>query len=165
MLPQRRLAIVFCALAVCLTLGPASGQDKADSKATTLRVLVPTDQRVRIMINGAATKEKGAERDIVAPALPKDKEVYEVTATWRTNNYTKFYRTRKVAPKPGETVVVDLRKEDPKNRDHIEIRYVPTPEDVVERMCRLAKVGKDDVVYDLGCGDGRIVITAVAGFS
>jgi SAM-dependent methyltransferase len=38
--------------------------------------------------------------------------------------------------------------------------FVPTPPDVVERMLTLARVGKDDVVYDLGCGDGRIVITA-----
>jgi len=41
-----------------------------------------------------------------------------------------------------------------------DVHYVPTPEEVVEEMLRLAKVGKDDVVYDLGCGDGRIVITA-----
>jgi len=41
-----------------------------------------------------------------------------------------------------------------------DVHYVPTPEEVVEKMLELAKVGKDDVVYDLGCGDGRIVITA-----
>ena len=38
--------------------------------------------------------------------------------------------------------------------------YVPTPYHVVNRMLELAEVTKDDVVYDLGCGDGRIVITA-----
>ena len=38
--------------------------------------------------------------------------------------------------------------------------YVPTPQDVVERMLDMAAVTKNDVVYDLGCGDGRIVITA-----
>ena len=38
--------------------------------------------------------------------------------------------------------------------------YVPTPQDVVDRMLSLAGVGKNDVVYDLGCGDGRIPITA-----
>jgi len=41
-----------------------------------------------------------------------------------------------------------------------EVPYVPTPTEVVEEMLRVAKVGKNDVVYDLGCGDGRIVITA-----
>lgn len=38
--------------------------------------------------------------------------------------------------------------------------YVPTPQEVVDRMLQLAGVAKGDVVYDLGCGDGRIPITA-----
>lgn len=38
--------------------------------------------------------------------------------------------------------------------------YVPTPQEVVDRMLQLAAVTKNDVVYDLGCGDGRIPITA-----
>jgi SAM-dependent methyltransferase len=38
--------------------------------------------------------------------------------------------------------------------------YVPTPQDVVEKMLELAKVRKTDTVVDLGCGDGRIVVTA-----
>lgn len=42
--------------------------------------------------------------------------------------------------------------------------YVPTPQDVVDRMLDLADVTADDVVYDLGCGDGRIVITAAQRF-
>jgi hypothetical protein len=38
--------------------------------------------------------------------------------------------------------------------------YVPTPQEVVDRMLQLGQVRKTDVVYDLGCGDGRIPITA-----
>jgi len=38
--------------------------------------------------------------------------------------------------------------------------FIPTPDDVVARMLTLAKVTRDDVVYDLGCGDGRIPIAA-----
>jgi ubiquinone/menaquinone biosynthesis C-methylase UbiE len=41
-----------------------------------------------------------------------------------------------------------------------DVPYVPTPEKVVEGMLQLAKVGPKDVVYDLGSGDGRIVIAA-----
>jgi hypothetical protein len=41
-----------------------------------------------------------------------------------------------------------------------DVPYVPTPEIVVEKMLELAQVGPDDVIYDLGSGDGRIVITA-----
>jgi SAM-dependent methyltransferase len=40
------------------------------------------------------------------------------------------------------------------------VPYVPTPPEVVKKMLDMAKVGPDDVVYDLGSGDGRIVIMA-----
>jgi tRNA G37 N-methylase Trm5 len=42
--------------------------------------------------------------------------------------------------------------------------YVPTPQDVVERMLTLAQVGPKDVVVDLGSGDGRLVVTAAKKF-
>ncbi len=42
-----------------------------------------------------------------------------------------------------------------------DVPYVPTPEPVVSRMLQIAKVNRNDVVYDLGSGDGRIPITAV----
>jgi SAM-dependent methyltransferase len=45
-----------------------------------------------------------------------------------------------------------------------DVRYEPTPMEVVHAMLRLAKVTASDVVYDLGCGDGRIVITAARQF-
>lgn len=41
-----------------------------------------------------------------------------------------------------------------------DVPYVPTPQPVVDAMLQLAKVTGTDVVYDLGCGDGRIPITA-----
>jgi precorrin-6B methylase 2/LEA14-like dessication related protein len=42
----------------------------------------------------------------------------------------------------------------------VDVVYVPTPQDVVDKMLQLAEVRKDDLLYDLGCGDGRIVVTA-----
>lgn len=44
------------------------------------------------------------------------------------------------------------------------IPYVPTRHDVVRDMLWLADVGKDDIVYDLGSGDGRILIAGRARF-
>ena len=46
----------------------------------------------------------------------------------------------------------------------LDIHFVPTPHHVVKRMLELAKVGPNDVHYDLGSGDGRIVIAAVKDF-
>ncbi|KAF7599158.1 MAG: SAM-dependent methyltransferase [Candidatus Dactylopiibacterium carminicum] len=48
----------------------------------------------------------------------------------------------------------------PDNR--LDVPYVPTPQEVVDEMLRMAQVRTGDVVYDLGCGDGRVVITVAA---
>lgn len=45
-----------------------------------------------------------------------------------------------------------------------DVPYEPTPHHVVTQMLALAHVGSNDVVYDLGCGDGRIVIAAARQF-
>lgn len=46
----------------------------------------------------------------------------------------------------------------------LDVPYVSTPMEVVDGMLHLARVGADDMVYDLGCGDGRIVIAAARDF-
>jgi cyclopropane fatty-acyl-phospholipid synthase-like methyltransferase len=58
------------------------------------------------------------------------------------------------AQPPAQTQ--DLRKPD--------VFYVPTPQAVVDAMLKMANVTGKDVVYDLGCGDGRIPITAAQRF-
>ena len=45
-----------------------------------------------------------------------------------------------------------------------DVIFVPTPQEVVDKMLELAKVGKADVLYDLGSGDGRIPVTAAKRF-
>lgn len=52
----------------------------------------------------------------------------------------------------------------PLPRPMVNAPYVRTRENVVERMLELAQVGPDDVVYDLGCGDGRILVAAAKKF-
>ena len=60
------------------------------------------------------------------------------------------------AQKPANNVQTPQREPD--------VVYVPTPNEVVDQMLALAKVTKNDVLYDLGSGDGRIVITAARKF-
>jgi predicted RNA methylase len=45
-----------------------------------------------------------------------------------------------------------------------DVVWVPTPMEVVEKMLEMAEVKKDDILFDLGCGDGRIVVTAAKKF-
>ena len=57
-----------------------------------------------------------------------------------------------------QTVQQDDKEAEPKLK--LDVPFVPTPHDVVEKMLELASVTKKDLVYDLGCGDGRIVVAA-----
>ena len=61
-----------------------------------------------------------------------------------------------VAPSSAQQAPAPLRSPD--------VIFVPTPQEVVDAMLKLAKVGPNDVVYDLGSGDGRIPIAAVKDF-
>jgi predicted RNA methylase len=56
------------------------------------------------------------------------------------------------------TVVVPAGAQQPLRSP--DVIFVPTPQEVVDAMLKLAKVTKNDVIYDLGSGDGRIPITA-----
>lgn len=62
-----------------------------------------------------------------------------------------FAQDEEAAPAAEEEQQEEVKKDVP---------YVPTPEEVVEKMLELAKPKKGEVLYDLGCGDGRIVVTA-----
>ena len=54
--------------------------------------------------------------------------------------------------------------QDVQSRRSPDVPYVPTTDKAVQAMLKLANVQRNDVVYDLGCGDGRIVITAAKDF-
>src|SRR4029077_14951807 len=62
--------------------------------------------------------------------------------------------------KAGDEVALDLTKED-KKLDKIVVRWVPTPEDIVDKMAEMAKIGKDDVIFDAGGGDAVMLIRPV----
>lgn len=135
---------------------------KAEAKAkvkSLLKVKVPQED-AELKILDQAMKTGGSVREFDVPELEEGSPwEYEFTVIWEPNNYTKITRTKIVKFKAGETVEVDLTKDE--GNDKAFIRYVPTPDDVVQKMLELAKVDKEDTVFDLGCGDGRLVIAAV----
>ena len=57
-----------------------------------------------------------------------------------------------------------IAADDKSDKDKNRVVYWPTPQEVVDEMLKMAKVTKDDVLYDLGCGDCRIPVTAAKKF-
>jgi uncharacterized protein (TIGR03000 family) len=160
----RRTGVLLVVAPLVLAAAPLRAQAPAGPQPATLRVLLSQDNAT-LTIEGQSTRQTGTTRLFVSPPLDAAKSyTYTLVAKWMPNNYTTITRTRVVPVKAGASAEADLRKTDDKQPDDIFIRYVPTPDEVVEAMLKLAEVGPKDVVYDLGCGDGRIVVTAVSKF-
>jgi uncharacterized protein (TIGR03000 family) len=157
---------VFTLSSGLAALSVSAQPDKKDPKdakkaKSKLKILVPQDD-AELLIEGKATKPTGTTREFETPELEVGKPYeYDFTVMWQPNNYTKLTRTKKIEFKGGDDITADLTKVDPKNPDKAVIRWVPTPDDIVEEMMKLGKVGKDDIVYEPGPGDARMLIAAV----
>jgi len=153
----------LCLLFLVALTAAAVGQEKAES---TVTILVPEKghEETVVKVNGKKLDGKGGERTYRA-ALEKGKELkLNVEALIEPNNYTKITRLKTVVVKGGEAANVDLRVKDPRT-DKIVVRWVPTPDDIVDKMSEMAKIGKDDVVWDPGCGDAVMLIRPIKKFN
>jgi uncharacterized protein (TIGR03000 family) len=165
------LSVFFLSAGLTALSVPVGAQEKKDEKKdekkkakSKLKITVPQDD-ADLLIEGKATKipkENATVREFETPELEVGKLYeYSFSVTWRPNNYTVLTRTKAIEFKGGDNIDADLTKADPKNPDKAVIRWVPTPDDIVEEMLKLGKVGKDDIVYEPGPGDGRMLIAAV----
>lgn len=167
MFAVRTARVLGLALALCFLSGGFAGvgtaQDKKEVKKaeSKLRITVP-EEDAELQIEGKATKPTGKIREFKTPDLDVGKAYeYTFSVTWRPNNYTTLTRTKSVEFKGGDDINVDLTKADPKNPDKAVIRWVPTPDDIVDEMMKLGSVKEGDIVYEPGPGDGRMLIAAV----
>jgi uncharacterized protein (TIGR03000 family) len=156
---------VLCLIAAAF--GLACSQDRQavtqEKKAATIKITVPEKglAETELKVNDAVVKGNGATRTFTTEPLEPGKEYkFKIEGLVQPNNYTKITRTREVAVKAGDEVKVELTTED-KKTDKIVVRWVPTPNDIVDEMAKLAKIGKDDVIFDPGCGDAVMLIRPV----
>lgn len=87
---------------------------------------------------------------------------YFATATLLATTLSVAAQT--TTPQPQSRSTAPAARAPAKELRSPDVVYVPTPYDVVEAMLNVAKVSQDDVMYDLGSGDGRIPITAAQKF-
>lgn len=155
------MRLLLASLLLLSTQHPALYAQDAKPKTvqSKLTVLVPVDD-AELTMEGQKTTSTGTSRTFDTPPLEAGKKfVYTFEVKWRPNNYTVLTRPRTVEFTAGEPVTVDLTKDT--DKDKAVIRYVPTPDDIVQEMLKLAKITPDDVVFEPGCGDARIVSAAV----
>jgi uncharacterized protein (TIGR03000 family) len=138
----------------------AIGPPKPANDRATIIVRLPADATLEF--EGAKTKQTGEVRKFISPPITPGKiYVYTIKATWTENGKPKtIERTFEV--KAGEQSEVNLLADAgrPAESRTPDVVFVPTPMGAVEKMLEMAEVKKTDIVYDLGCGDGRIPVTA-----
>lgn len=157
---SRRVALMFVFLLIVVPALRSQVPDKEERRAT---VIIRVHSSATLTVNDQPTRQKGERRSFVSPPLePGKKYTYTFVAEWMPrNNYETYKVTRKVEVQAGKEVEVDMSEADLKKGDVLFIRFVPTPRETIDAMMKLANVGEDDVVYDLGCGDGSLVVAAV----
>jgi len=129
---------------------------KARSK---VRVTVPQDD-AELTVETVVTKTKGKVREFDTPEMDAGKRfVYDFAVTWKPNKFTTITRkaTRKFTA--GDELVVDLTKDEGNDKAVVTLR--PPTADVVAELVKVAKLTKDDVVFDLGGSDARLLTAAV----
>ena len=154
-------ALLFLAAAPTRSQEKDRDKDKAGAQApapANLTVELPAAD-ARLEVDGEPTRQAGTTRRFVSPPLKPGARYHYTFQVWFWESGKMIVRKRTVPVQAGATVTVDLRKAAPGDVTP-DVIYVPTPQAVVDRMLQMAEVKKDDLVYDLGCGDGRIVVTA-----
>jgi hypothetical protein len=109
-------------------------------------------------------KHPTTQRVTFKPKKDSPPDSVTVVYSYWPNMYTNIIRTKVVHVTTDSFIEASLNVEDPSTPDKILPIYFPTPYAVVDKMCEMALVAKGDVVYDIGCGDGRLVIRAVKKF-
>jgi uncharacterized protein (TIGR03000 family) len=127
-----------------------------DKRVGRLKIFCAPDAELEI--HGVKTKQTGEVRTFVSPPLEPGKTYFYTIKIITPESGRNVVRMCTAEVKAGEETVVELRPG--KDNTSSQIIFVPTDEVIVETMLDMAKVAKTDVVYDLGCGDGRIVVLA-----
>lgn len=144
-------------LAAGLIVWPIAAGTFAGEFRQTVRVEVYLPPCARLFIEGQEMKSQGPKRRFVSPPLSPGKYVYTIQAVIAGRDGPQTV-TRRLDVRPGDFESIDLRP--PGERPIADVEYEPTPQRVVDAALRLANVSGDDVLWDLGCGDGRIAVTA-----
>jgi uncharacterized protein (TIGR03000 family) len=129
-------------------------------KTVTVEVFLP--EGARLFIEGRPMRFLGPMPRFVSPPLPPGNYTYTITAIIPGPDGPRTV-TRRIDVRPGDFESIDLRA--PGNRPRTDVEYEPAPQKVVDALLRLARVTSKDVVWDLGCGDGRIPVTAAREYA
>lgn len=143
---------------------PLSGQTAEDLRLKETTVRNVTDHAITYRISPAGKPEALETREIAPGAVDRFRTAGALEIEFNTGQKDVLYSLDPGSPysfRYDAGTAIDLFLGSHGRADAVDLApWVPTPQPVVDRMLELAELTGKDVLYDIGCGDGRIVITA-----
>jgi len=162
------LTVLALTLPACARREPAtaslSTQSAADLRLRETTVRNVTDHAITYRIYPAGKPETAETREIGPGTIDRFRTAGALEIEFSTGRKDALYSLDPGSPysfRYDEGTTIDLFLGSHGRSDAVDLApWVPTPQPVVDRMLELAELAGKDVLYDIGCGDGRIVITA-----
>jgi SAM-dependent methyltransferase len=143
---------------------PATPQTADDIRARETTVRNVTENPVAYKIYPSGKPEARETREIAPGAIDRFQTAVPLEIEFATGLKDAIYSLDPGSPysfRYDEGTTIELFLGSHGRSDAVDLApWVPTPQPVVDRMLEIASVSGKDVLYDIGCGDGRIVITA-----
>lgn len=156
------VALSHCSREQAAPPSPPKAEAQETTKETTLRNV--TNETISYKIFPVGSPQDIQEREIAPGAIDRYPTKTSLEIEFHSGDRDIVYSLEPGSPysfryDEGTTIELFLGSHGRADAEDL-APWVPTPQPVVDRMLELARVTADDVVYDIGCGDGRIVITA-----
>ena len=143
---------------------PAATQTADDVLARETTVRNVTENPVAYKIYPSGKPEARETREIAPGAIDRFRTATPLEIEFNTGRKDAIYSLDPGSPysfRYDEGTTIELFLGSHGRADAVDLApWVPTPQPIVDRMLELASLSDKDVLYDIGCGDGRIVITA-----
>jgi len=169
---RRKIEIGILVLAVVagvvLVLTTGGGPSEGVRQASELTIRNVTNEVVKYWIKPYDSAERPLYKEIAVGAIDRYPDAGNMVLTFVVGSKTEENTLTSGLPysfRYDENDEIRIYQGAHGRADAADLApYVGTPMPVVEKMLAMSGVGPDDVVYDLGCGDGRIVITAAKAY-
>jgi len=143
---------------------PAAPQAAGDVRAMDTTVRNVTEKPIAYKIYPSGKPEAREAREIAPGAIDRFATAVPLEIEFNTGQRDALYVLDPGSPysfRYDEGTTIELFLGSHGRADAVDLApWVPTPQPIVDRMLEVASVSDEDVLYDIGCGDGRIVITA-----
>ncbi|MGB2905911.1 MAG: methyltransferase domain-containing protein [Candidatus Aminicenantaceae bacterium] len=162
----KRIVVIGGRLCIAALLILPGTAQIAQKKEITIRNI--TDETVQYRIKAVRSTDEPIKHSIKVDVIDRIPGEEPLTIYFERPDGTRSYVLDPGMPysfRYDEIGDLELYEGSHGRNDAVDLApFVPTPPTVVEKMLEMAKVGKEDVVYDLGCGDGRIVVMAAVKY-